>query len=243
MAKFKKKVYKPASIQTDLKRTIKRLWKIHKIPTFTNKILKYFYYKATRPKTFKFKRKKYKYYFQWKNMTWMGERVIELPIIWNLLKKYKNKQILEVGNVLSQYGPVKHEILDKYEKAPGVINKDIMDYKPKNKYDLIISISTMEHVGYDEPVKDPEKVINAMKKLKNMLKKDGKLVITIPINYNPKLDEYIKNKTIQFNEKYWLKRNTKNNQWTETNEQEGLNTKYHNKYPYANSLFIGVIKK
>jgi len=176
-------------------------------------------------------------------MTWMGERVIELPIIWNLLKKYKNKQILEVGNVLSQYGPVKHEILDKYEKAPGVINKDIMDYKPKNKYDLIISISTMEHVGYDEPVKDPEKVINAMKKLKNMLKKDGKLVITIPINYNPKLDEYIKNKTIQFNEKYWLKRNTKNNQWTETNEQEGLNTKYHNKYPYANSLFIGVIKK
>ena len=48
------------------------------------------------------------------------------------------------------YYKFEHDIVDKYEKKKGIINQDIVDYKPDKKYDLIISISTLEHVGWDE---------------------------------------------------------------------------------------------
>jgi hypothetical protein len=38
-------------------------------------------------------------------------------------------------------------VLDKYEQAPGVINEDVVSFSPPQKYDLIVSVSTLEHVG------------------------------------------------------------------------------------------------
>jgi len=38
------------------------------------------------------------------------------------------------------------------DETSGVINQDVVDYIPSEKYDLIIGISTLEHVlmmGYD----------------------------------------------------------------------------------------------
>ena len=63
------------------------------------------------------------------------------------------KNIFEVGSVLSHYFPINHDVLDKYEKGHGVINQDVVDFKPHNKYDLIVSISTLEHVGFDDNTK------------------------------------------------------------------------------------------
>jgi len=51
--------------------------------------------------------------------------------------------------VLSHYFAVKHDIVDKYEIAPSVVNEDLVNFKPGKKYDLIVSISTLEHVGWD----------------------------------------------------------------------------------------------
>jgi len=67
-----------------------------------------------------------------------------------MVRKYRGKNILEIGNVLSRHIKLEHDILDKYETAKGVINEDIVDFKSEKKYDLIISISTLEHVGWDE---------------------------------------------------------------------------------------------
>lgn len=70
--------------------------------------------------------------------------------------------MLEVGNVLSHYFPIHHDIVDKYEVCPGVINQDIADFLPQEKYDLILSISTVEHVGWDEQPQEPTKLLQVI---------------------------------------------------------------------------------
>jgi len=79
-----------------------------------------------------------------------GERAVKILIVVEMVRKYRGKNILEIGNVLSRHIKLEHDVLDKYETAKGVINEDIVDFKSEKKYDLIISISTLEHVGLDE---------------------------------------------------------------------------------------------
>ena len=89
------------------------------------------YYKIFKSsRTFLFNGKRYKYFQHKYNTTWRTERAVEIPIVWKLVKNNKKKNILEVGNVLSHYFPVNHDILDKYEHEPDVINQDVVDFQP-----------------------------------------------------------------------------------------------------------------
>ncbi|MBR9705260.1 hypothetical protein GOV12_07645, partial [Candidatus Pacearchaeota archaeon] len=78
------------------------------------------------------------------NLTWINERTIEVPIILNYLKKINSKKVLEFGAVLLHYIKPEWEVLDKFEINENVLNMDIVDFKEKEKYDLIMSISTLE---------------------------------------------------------------------------------------------------
>ena len=119
-----------------------------------------------------------------KGDAWTNERAIEVPIILELLKEYKGKNVLEVGNVMHLYckRSSKTHVLDKYESGKDVINKDIINFKPSKKYNAVISISTLEHVGWDETPHKPENFQKAIKNiLKNCLKKSGKKLLNILI--------------------------------------------------------------
>ena len=147
--------------------------------------------------TFFFQKNKLKYFYHKANATWTNERAIEIPIMCEHIKKHPNSRMLEIGNVLSHYFRMSHDVVDKYEKAPGVINQDVVEYTPDYCYDLIISISTLEHVGWDETPRDPEKIFLAIENLKKILAPGGKLVITLPIGENPALDSYLEKKEIK----------------------------------------------
>lgn len=122
--------------------------------------LEYYFYKISKSsRTFLFQGETYRYFYHKYNKTWKNERAVDIPIIWEIVKKSQKKRILEVGNVLSHYFPANHDIVDKYELAKGVINQDIVDFTACHKYDLIVSISTLEHVGYDEKRKEPGKIL------------------------------------------------------------------------------------
>ena len=211
-----------------------------------------------KPKSFfPFQGKKLPYFYHRYNTTWKNERTVEVPIIMNYVKDFPNKRILEVGAVLIHYYPVKWDILDKYERGPSIwdildkygrgkeiINKDVIDFKPLNKYDLIISISTLEHVGFDEDVKDQKKIIKAIKNLKEKcLNQKGRMIITMPIGYNPETDGLLFANKLGFDEKIFLKRIRKENQWKEISEKEARNIKYNQPFNSANSIVIGIIKK
>ena len=161
--------------------------------------IEYSHYKFLKAKqTFNLGGTSFQYFYYPYNATWRNERAVEIPIVWALVKKYKNKNILEIGNVLSHYFSVNYDILDKYEKAKGVINQDIIDFNPKKKYDLIVAISTLEHIGWDEKPKEPKKVLKVIEKLKKMLNKNGEIIMTIPFGWNSYMDKYLKDNKIVF---------------------------------------------
>jgi hypothetical protein len=116
---------------------------------------------------------------------------------------------------MSHYYPIHHSVLDKYERSSfhRIIKQDIENWIPTKKYELIISISTIEHIGWDEVPRKPEKALIAIENIKKMLLPDGKAVLSIPVGYNEFLDKKIHEGKIECRQTLCLKRDTTDNQW------------------------------
>ena len=204
----------------------------------------FYIYKFTNSsKSFNFQGKNYEYFIHHYNRTWRTERSVEISIIMEMIKKYKGKKILEVGNVLSHYFNVDHEIIDKYETDEGVINLDIVDFKTSKKYDLILSISTIEHIGWSYKKRDENKILNVIKKLKDLLSSNGEIILSFPVGWNPILDNNIKEGLINFRNLYCFRRISPKNDWINTNWENIQEAKLNYPYPGVNALAIGIIGK
>jgi SAM-dependent methyltransferase len=165
-------------------------------------------------RSFVFEGRRYRYFYHRYNTTWRTERAVEVPIIWHLVQEHQGRRILEVGNVLSHYFPVTHDIVDKYERAPGVVNQDAVAVTAAAPYDLIVSISTLEHVGWDEQPREPEKLLRAVEHLRGLLAPGGRLVATLPLAYNPFLDAALAAGRLPVTRRYCLRRVSADNRWT-----------------------------
>jgi SAM-dependent methyltransferase len=128
--------------------------------------------------------------------SWLTERAVEVPVVQAIVDRHAGKRILEIGNVLSHYRPQRHVIVDKYEQAPGVLNRDVLDLDDLGRFDLIVAISTIEHVGWDEEPREPGKAVEALCRLQALLSPGGELVVTVPIGYHPPLDEALRTGSI-----------------------------------------------
>ena len=102
-----------------------------------------------------------------------NERAIEVGLARDFLAG-RSGRILEIGNVLGNFMAFPHDVVDKYEKAPGVINEDIVTFQPREKYQAIVTLSTLEHVGWDETPRTPEKIVLAIEHIKSLLADGGK---------------------------------------------------------------------
>jgi hypothetical protein len=190
--------------------------------------------------TFSFNSSTYFYFVHPYNHTWENERAIEIPVVYDLVRKVGVGTILEVGNVLSHYYRINHTILDKYEHVIGrkIINQDIADWNPESRFDLIISISTIEHIGWDEKPQNPQKVLIALRNIINSLSPKGKAFITFPAGYNNILDNGLKDGTINYEKCICLRRATKDNQWEEVDLNEALQCSYGEPYKNANAVIF-----
>ncbi|MEG4091155.1 hypothetical protein [Microcoleus sp. Pol12B4] len=148
-------------------------------------------------RTFYFNKKEFYYNrIKFNNPT---ERAVEIPIAFNFLAEIqKPASILEVGNVLSHYenhlsetlGITSRRIVDKFEVEVGVDNEDLMNLPSDQKYDAIVSLSTVEHIGQkgdpsggygeQEENRDLEGPLKAIAKIYDLLAPDGKALITVP---------------------------------------------------------------
>jgi len=182
----------------------------------------------------------YRYFDSYK--TWIGERSVEIPIVMEMVREYQGRNILEIGNVLSHHVQFEHDILDKYEIALGVLNEDVVDFKSEKKYDLIVSVSTLEHVGWDEKPRDDIKILHAIENLKTLVTPwGGTIIITLPLGYNPAMDKLLKDGIIRFSKQYQLLRISKGNEWKSASWEEVKDSKYNSPLPFANGLLIGII--
>ncbi len=175
----------------------------------------------TRTKTFTFNGRTYPYLYHFCNKTWKNERGVEIPIFRDILRRHQDARILEVGNVLSHYVPIHHDVVDKYEVAPGVINQDIVEFAPTARYDLILSISTLEHVGWDEVPREPDKLLRAIEHLRNRcLAPGGLIVASLPIGYNEFFDGLLRDGKSPFTQQHFLKRVSKRNYWVKSDWEQ-----------------------
>jgi len=178
----------------------------------------YYRYLNRRKSTFRFQGQDYNYFYHSYNTTWKNERGIEVPVIWRLAQENRGKKTLEIGNVLRHYFSCHHDVIDLTERYPGVINQDIADFRPGNKYDLIVSISTFEHIGcWEKEPRQPEKLLKAIKNVEeNVLAPGGKFVITVPLGQNPAMEKYLAAGKINFTQLICMKQvDSVLNEWKE----------------------------
>lgn len=128
------------------------------------------------------------------NDTRLNMRRIEVPIArWHILNAKAECEargcepgILEVGNVLSHYGPVTWPVVDLRER--GAINVDVIDYEPEIDFDLIVSISTVEHMDHN-----PAAVISLFR---SWLAPTGLAFVTVPTKRNGQVDKHLRDGTL-----------------------------------------------
>lgn len=192
--------------------------------------------------SFRFRGEAYPYFCHWHGSTWRSERAVEVPIVWRIVQGSGDRNTLEIGNVLSNYLPVRHDVVDKYEMAHGVINEDAETFRAKKPYDLIVSISTMEHIGWNEEPRDPGKVIRCVDNLLRSLAAGGSMLFTVPLGYNTYLDKLLFGPGIKGARTFALRR-VSIYRWEEADLADMKNIKYGVPWLNANGLAVVLIRK
>ncbi len=208
--------------------------------------LRTIYFKASSAGTFNFNGNALKYFRHNFNLAYDNERTVEIAVVSAFLKSLGTQaKILEVGNVLSHYGfrNAVRDVLDKYDPAQHVINEDVISFRPAKKYDAIICISTLEHVGWDEEVRDPLKIVTAVGNLsENCLAPGGCMLVTIPLGYNTYFDDQLAEGAGYFTEKYFLKRISSDNKWLQVDYSDVAGSKFGQPFNNANAMCIGIVR-
>lgn len=193
---------------------------------------------------FKLNGRAYRYFQHRYNFTWLNERRVEIPIMRDIISRNPTARLLEVGNVLSHYDcKISHPIVDKYERVSrrNLFTEDAETFAEGAPYDLIVSISTMEHVGQDESPRDSDKVFRTMRHLRSLLTPNGELIFTAPVGYSPSLDRLVDGAD-GFVERSCLRRINVRNEWEEADWATIKEMKFHEPYPFANGLVIARVK-
>ena len=166
------------------------------------------------------------------------ERCVEIPIARDFLAGYRADSVLEVGNVLSTYLPVSHRVLDRHERAPGVANEDAATFAWSRRFARIVCLSTLEHVGTDEPELDPAKAERALWNLRHHLEPGGRLLVTFPLGYHRRLDEALAAGRLGEHDRTYLRRQSRWNTWTEIDGDAASGARFGEPYPCGNVLAV-----
>jgi len=186
------------------------------------------------------------------------ERDAEIPYMYDAIKEYIEQHnqcsILEIGNTSHNYFDVytlgcnDYDILDFYEvgtnRRKGVkdiktINEDIRYYKSNKKYDLIYSISTLEHLGFvannHNPV-EPYASIDALLSIKSLLAYGGLFIFTVPMNWNPHI-HLILDSITTFKRNVYIRR-VSIDRWEQCSKEEASTCKYGTPFKNGNAIRI-----
>ena len=134
--------------------------------------------------TFQFWGRTHEYFNDPYNTTIYNERAVEIPIVRDWIGEYGID--VEIGNVLGHYGHTGHRVIDRYEEADGVENIDVFDLE--DDLESVIAISTLEHVRWDEPDRDPNGSVRA---LEHLIERSRTLLVTVPMGHHPYFDQYL----------------------------------------------------
>ncbi len=190
---------------------------------------------------FEFAGERYGYLYHRYKFTWLTERAVEVPIVQSIVDRHAGRRVLEVGNVLSHYRSQEHLVIDKYERASGVLNRDVLELDGLGPFDLIVAVSTLEHVGWDEHPRDPDRAVQATLGLRSLLATGGRLVVTVPVGYNREFDAALQHGAVPLSEAAALRRVGPGAGWQQVSPAEVWSSPYDFLLYRANGLFIAFI--
>jgi SAM-dependent methyltransferase len=166
------------------------------------------------------------------NTTRLNERAVEIPIVRQWLDRQGS--ILELGNVLAHYPEApERAVVDRWEHSAGVWNLDV--FEVTGSWDQIFSISTVEHVRWDEKPREPGGSVRAIEHLRSLLAPGGRLLVTVPTGCNPPLDEWLVSGETGTDRACTLVRDGVH--WRQTSEVEIM--AYGQEAGWAESVWIG----
>lgn len=222
--------------------------------------------KFTQAEAFKFNNNYLKYFYHSYQNNRLTARAIEIPIIRYYMEKEGQRNFLEIGNVSNHYYTFFQKLIDskvvvdKYEIGWGVINKDIYDYRPNQKFNFIFSISTFEHMDSDggnnpEYIGSQSKLItyaadNVVHVCHNLLNEGGIFIITAPIRQHHEWDQtlfsndifkedFLKVKSVKL---YFFKK-INEIEWIQADINYAKKAKFNRPFPGTNVLSIVEIRK
>jgi SAM-dependent methyltransferase len=194
-------------------------------------------------RTFELAGRRYPYLFDRYKWSWLTERAVEVPLVRAVLKRRPEARVLEVGHVLGHYGAHDHLVVDRYEQAPGVLNRDVLELADLGEFDVVVSISTIEHVGWDEDPRDPDQAARALHGLEQLLAPGGRLVVTVPVGYHAELDRALMSGAFRFASTHALRREKLGPHWLEADADDVWGTPYDFLLYSARAVFIGEIER
>lgn len=159
--------------------------------------------------------REYGYFYHTYNLAWRNERSVEVPLALERLRRHQGGAVLEVGNVLRHYVPIEHEVIDKYERGAGVFNVDAAEFRPGRLYQLILSVSTLEHVGIPPDEPGGGKVLAVVENLVSLLAPGGELWLTASLGLNTEFDALVERRDTPFDEVRAMRRTVGKNEWRE----------------------------
>ena len=186
---------------------------------------------------------RYRYFYHPYNTTWRVERAVEIPPALAAMRHYRGSRILEIGNVLAHYTDIQHDVLDKYEDAPHVIRADAVTYSTHRRYDLIISISTVEHIGWDEQPRRPRRSLQALEHFHTLLAPGGAMLVSAPLGYNATLDELLLQDRLPFERVHCLRRVSADNRWEEVAPALAAACPYGQPWNGASAVWFGCVNR
>jgi SAM-dependent methyltransferase len=192
---------------------------------------------------FTFDGEAYPYLYGAYKRSWMTERAVEVPIAQRIVDRNIGKRVLEVGNVLSHYGPQRHTVVDKYEVEPGVENLDVFELESLGEFDLVVAVSTIEHVGWDEEPRVPGKAVEALRALRERVAPGGRLVLTIPAGYNPSLDEALRGGAVEFSDLKGMRRQGGGTSWRQVAPDEAWRAPYDFLLYSARGVLVATLER
>jgi hypothetical protein len=129
--------------------------------------------------------------------------------------------------------------VDKYEDGPGVINEDIVHFAPGRRYGLVVCLSTLEHVGWDEEPQDPDKAPIALRAMSDLVEDGGDMLVTIPVGYHRQLEDHYLGADAPFDDVCLLVKRSRLARWELRPVEERRAISYGAPYACGNAILVG----
>lgn len=171
----------------------------------------------------------------------MNERDIELPFGFEALSRAEGR-VLEVGNTSQRSYPdlPLRDIVCRYDELGGrypVYHEDIISWDAGVRYDLIVSLSTLEHVGHDyDEVMDNGKAIRAVVHCMQLLVPGGEFVFTIPCAFHGSLEFWLVDRP--WEQMAMMERVSTENEWVQRPVAEHTPSYYPSKWGAAQKVLF-----